>query len=271
MAMANEIWEGGSAGSFRLPDDPRLVAVFAAALGSFDLPLLESLVDKNFQTATWIVRTRDLPSRDYLELVGRVVSHAQNIQPEHVSLSAARGLHAILESDRRILRSQLWSGLGSLAAIGLALLLLWRSLRLTGLALAATCLPVAVAMAGLGLGGIPLNSITVMVGAVCLGIAVDHSVHFLTHWRQGRQQGLPADKALKHTLQKKSGPVTVSTLVLAGVFSLMLTCSFPPVAAFGGLAASAFLMTWATVLVGVPRWLAHSGRASELPEVGLSR
>jgi len=255
MAMANEIWEGGEPGSFRLPDDPRLVVAFAAALRGFDLPLLETLVDEKFRTATWIVRTPDLPSKHYLELVDRIVAQARAIQPEGVSLSVARGLHAILESDRRILSSQLWSGVGSLVAIGLALLLLWRSLKLAALALGATSLPVAVAMAGLGYGGIPLNSITVMVGAVCLGIAVDHSVHFLTHWREGMRRGLSADQALEHTLEQKSGPVTVSTLVLAGVFSLMVTCSFPPVAAFGGLAAAAFLMTWVTVLAGVPRWL----------------
>jgi predicted RND superfamily exporter protein len=255
MAMANEIWEGGAPGSFRLPDDPRLVAVFAATLGGFDLPLLETLVDAEFRTATWIVRTPDLPSKHYLEVVDRIIGQAEAMQPDGVSLSAARGTHAILESDRRILSSQLWSGVGSLAAIGLVLWVLWRSLKLAALALGATSVPVAVAMAGLGYGGMPLNSITVMVGAVCLGIAVDHSVHFLTHWREGLRHGLSQDQALAHTLEQKSGPVTVSTLVLAGVFSLMLTCSFPPVAAFGGLAASAFLMTWFTVLVGVPRWL----------------
>lgn len=256
VAMANEIWEGGQPGSFRLPDDPRRVVMFAAALGGFRFPLLETLVDADFRTATWIIRTPDMPSTRYLELVDRIVAQAQAIRPEGVSLSAARGLHAILESDRRILRSQLGSGAGSFLAIGLALLLLWRSLTLTILAMTATAVPVVVALAGLGHGGIPLNSITVMVGAVCLGIAVDHSVHFLTHWRQGVQRGLLPAAALGRTLEQKSGPVTVSTLVLAGVFSLMMTGSFPPVAAFGGLASAAFLMTWATVLLGVPKGLA---------------
>jgi hypothetical protein len=259
MAMANEIWEGGAPGSFRLPEDPRLMAVFAAALGGYRLPMLEALVDPEFRTATWMVRTRDLPSREYLDLVNRIVAQAETFRPPGVTLSAARGLYAILESDRRILRSQLWSGAGSLVAIGLALLVLWRSVRLATLALAATALPVGVAMAVLGYWGIPLNSITVMVAGVCLGIAVDHSVHFMTHWREGLRTGLGTDEALARTLEQKGGPVTVSTLVLGGVFGLMVLCSFPPVAAFGGLSAAAFLMTWVTVLIGVPRWLSYCG------------
>jgi predicted RND superfamily exporter protein len=167
-------------------------------------------------------------------------------------------LHAIIESDRRILSSQLWSGLGSVLAIGLSLLVLWRSAMMAGMALMATVVPVGLGMAALGYGGVPLNSITVMVGAVCLGIAVDQSVHFLTHWREGMAGGLSRDEALARSLEHKSGPVTLSTLVLAGVFSAMLVFSFPPVAAFGAVAALAFLLTWVCVLVVLPAWMRRS-------------
>lgn len=255
LAMANEIWEGGSPGSFRLPQDSRRVAMFVAAMAGFRLPLLDTLVDREFRRAAWIIRTRDMPSERYLEVVEGILKQAEGMKPEGVTLSAETGLHAIIESDRRILSSQLWSGFGSVLAIGLSLLVLWRSPLLVGMALLATVLPVGLAMAALGYGGVPLNSITVMVGAVCLGIAVDQSVHFLTHWRQGMRGGSSASEALVQSLEKKSGPVTLSTLVLAGVFSSMLVFSFPPVAAFGAVAALAFVLTWICVLVVLPVWM----------------
>jgi predicted RND superfamily exporter protein len=255
MAMANEIWEGAVPGSFRLPQDSRRVAMFVAAMAGFRLPLLDTLVDRDFRRAFWIVRTKDMSSEHYLALVDQILAEADRTRPEGVVLSAESGLHAILESDRRILRSQLWSGLGSILAIGLSLLILWRSPLLVAMALLATVVPVGLAMASLGYGGVPLNSITVMVGAVCLGIAVDQSVHFLSHWREGMGGGLSRIEALQRSLDYKSGPVTLSTLVLVGVFSAMLVFSFPPVAAFGAVAALAFLLTWICVLVLLPAWI----------------
>lgn len=257
LAMANEIWEGGRPGSFRLPDSPGVLGMITLALRGFDFPLLSTLVDSEFRTATWVVRTPEMPSRRYLELVDKILALADARRPEGVQLSSARGVHAILESDRRILSSQLWSSLLSLGAIGLALLSLWRSWRLTALALLATVLPVAVVLGGLGFSGTPLNSLTVMVGAVCLGIAVDHSVHFLTHWRDGCRDGLSSGAALDRTLRLKGTSITVSTWVLSGTFGLLLLCSFPPVAAFGVLTAGAFLLTWATVLFGLSRGLSR--------------
>jgi predicted RND superfamily exporter protein len=196
-----------------------------------------------------------MSSEHYLALVDQILAEADRTRPEGVVLSAESGLHAILESDRRILRSQLWSGLGSILAIGLSLLILWRSPLLVAMALLATVVPVGLAMASLGYGGVPLNSITVMVGAVCLGIAVDQSVHFLSHWREEMGGGLSRIEALQRSLDYKSGPVTLSTLVLVGVFSAMLVFSFPPVAAFGAVAALAFLLTWICVLVLLPAWI----------------
>jgi uncharacterized protein len=206
-----------------------------------------------------VVRTRDMPSRDYLGLVHRVVDAVERAAPAGVRVSADQGLHAILESDRQILRSQLWSAGVTVLAIGGMLWWLWRSWRLALLALGVTVLPVAAVLSVLGYAGIALNSVTVMVGAVCLGIAVDHAVHCVTYWRGQLANGMTSAEALRRTLEAKARPVWGSSLALAGVFGLFWISEFPPVRGFGGLAAAAMLAAWASVRGLLPAGLLGVG------------
>jgi uncharacterized protein len=91
-----------------------------------------------------------------------------------------------------------------------------------------------------------------MVAAVCLGIAVDDSVHFITHWRDERQRGADPRQALRRTLDAKARPILCSSLVLIGVFLIFGLSSFPPVVDFGWLAAGSFSGALISVLVGLP-------------------
>ena len=71
MAAINEVWEGGREGTFRLPENPLMTALFSGLVTSQkeQLPFLTMLCDTNFQTAQLTLRTRDMPSSEYLNLL----------------------------------------------------------------------------------------------------------------------------------------------------------------------------------------------------------
>ncbi len=256
LAMVNQVWEGGRADALRLPENSLLLTLFTAALRSYELPFLTALADPAFRTASLVVRTRHLPASDYLELVRAIVAEAERTRPPGVTVSAARGLHDILEADRRLLRSQVGSAGMAAGMIALTLGALWRSTRLAVLALVTNLVPVALALAGAGFAGVPLNSITVMVGAIALGVAEDDTVHFLTHWRDARRRGFSPVDAVRDTLRVKGPPIFWTTVILVAVFALFLLSSFPPVVHFGLLLAGAFVAAQIAVLVLLPAWLA---------------
>ena len=54
-----------------------------------------------------------------------------------------------------------------------------------------------------GVAGVPLNSITIMVAAIALGVAVDDTIHFITHWRDERQAGASPAEATRSALRVK--------------------------------------------------------------------
>jgi hypothetical protein len=255
LAVVNQIWEGGRADALRLPDSPLLLNLFTRAIRAYNFPFISTLVDPTFRTAQLVIRTRDLPAETYLGLVADAVRLAGQGLPPGVTVSAARGLHSILEADRRLVRSQTISAGLALALIWTVLTLLWRSPGLAAVAVMTNAIPVAFVLALAGLAHVPLNSITVMVGAIALGVVEDDTVHFLTHWQTRRREGLAIRAALEDTLRVKGPPILWTTVVLVGVFALFGLSSFPPVVQFGLLLAAAFIAAQGTLLAVLPAWL----------------
>jgi predicted RND superfamily exporter protein len=257
LAMINQIWEEGRAEALKLPENPLLINLFVLALKSQNYPFLTALCDKSFRTAYVVVRTRDMPSDRYLAIINAILQHALETKPEGISVSAAAGIHSILEADRRILRSQISSAGSSAAVIGLVLTLLWRSARLALLSLVTNAIPIAFVIAIAGWTGVPLNSITIMVAAICLGIAVDDSIHFITHWRDAVRSGVSAPDAVNEAFRVKGRPIVFTSVILIAIFSIFWFSSFPPVVHFGLLSAIAFVGALATVLFFLPAVLCH--------------
>ncbi|MBM3878109.1 MAG: hypothetical protein FJ387_00045 [Verrucomicrobia bacterium] len=255
MAMIHQLWEGGRADALRLPDNPLLINLFVLALKAQNFPFLTALADTDLRTGYLVLRTRDMPADRYLALIAEVTAYAQNARPPNVTVSAARGIHSILEADRRILRSQASSAGLTLGVIGLALALLWRSIPLAAVSLLTNAIPVALVIAVGAYTGITLNSITVMVAAIALGIAVDNSIHFLTHWRDLRRAGVDPHHAVLQTLRLKGRPILWTGAILVAVFAVFWFSSFPPVVDFGLLSAIAFAGALAAVAFLLPALL----------------
>lgn len=247
LAMMNQVWEGEAPGSLHLPANQMLLGVFVLALDSYNYPFLSALADDQQRTAYLVVRTPDMPARDYLAMIERIVNLARAGAPGTVRVSAAAGLHSILEADQRILRSQTRSLWLTLGCVGFALALLWRSVRLAAWVVLVNLLPVLMAGSLAALLRIPLNSVTVMVAATVLGLAVDDSIHLVTRWRSARSAGRAANASLAEAFRSKGRPVLWTTVILVTVFLLPGGSSFPPAKHFGGLGAFAL----AAALAGV--------------------
>jgi hypothetical protein len=175
--------------------------------------------------------------------------------PETVSVSAQAGLHTVLKADRDIVDAQLGSLGITLVAMFTVMTLLWRSFRLGAIALATGLGPVAVlALAG-AIFQVPLNSVTVMVGALALGIGIDDAVHLVTHWLNAKRNGSPENEALMLALEAK-GPAILCTSLILISFSLSLQwMSFPPVTHFGWLSAVAYTAALGAALWALPSLL----------------
>jgi hypothetical protein len=261
MSAINEVWEGGKQDSFRLPSSSIKTVLFSGIINSqkAQLPFLTMLCDTNFQTAQLTLRTRDMSSKAYLKLLEGMEKLAKDKAPKGVEVSAQSGIRSILEADRRIVRSQQQSVLWTVGLIGLILAFLWRSARLAVLALGINLLPIGLIIALQGLLGIPLNSITIMVAAIALGIAVDDTIHFITHWKDKISEGASPEEAVCEAMRVKGRPILATTAILVGMMMVFGVSVFPPVTHFGLLVSAGLVGALMAVLVLLPAWLGRAG------------
>ena len=256
MAMMNGIWTGDESGELSLPSNPLTLNLFVLALKATNYPFLQALCDETNQKAHLVLRTTDLASGEFVSLLESVEQFAKDTMPEDVTVSAKAGLHTILQADREIVAAQLGSLVITIIAMLAAMTVLWHSLKLAAVSLGISLVPLAVLAVLAASFEVPLNSVTVMVAALVLGISIDDAVHLVTHWVQLKKQGVEPAKALVESLEAKGPAILCTSLILIGFSVSLLWISFPPVQDFGWLSAAAYTAALAAVLFALPSLLA---------------
>ena len=259
MAMMNGIWTVDESGELSLPSNPLTLNLFVLALKATNYPFLQALCDKTNQKAHLVLRTTDLASGEFVSLLESVEQFAKDTMdtmPEGVTVSAKAGLHTILQADREIVAAQLGSLVITIIAMLAAMTVLWHSLKLAAVSLGISLVPLAVLAVLAAWFEVPLNSVTVMVAALVLGISIDDAVHLVTHWVQLKKQGVEPATALAKSLEAKGPAILCTSLILIGFSVSLVWISFPPVQDFGWLSAAAYGAALVAVLWALPSFLA---------------
>ena len=256
MAIMNSIWQGNNSGKLTLPGNALTLNIFVLALNATGYPFLQALSDETQQSAHLVLRTTDIPSGDFVNLIESVEQRAKEIMPEGVSVSAQAGLHTVLKADEEIANAQLGSLAFTITTMFATMVLLWRTWSLAAIALGISLVPLgllAIVAAGFQ---VPLNSVTVMVGALALGIGIDDAVHLITHWLHLKQQDTDPSVALAKALEAKGPAILCTSLILISFSLSLLWMSFPPLNDFGWLSSIAYSTALGGVLWALPSMLA---------------
>ena len=129
--------------------------------------------------------------------------------------------------------------------------ILFRSLYLATIAIVPNIFPVVFVLGTLGWLGIPLDIVTITIAAITIGIAVDHTIHYVVCF----QREFPHDRDYVQTMYRCHGSIgkamyyTSLTIILG--FSILALSNFIPNIYFGlftGLAMTVALLAAMTLL-----------------------
>ena len=117
---------------------------------------------------------------------------------------------------------------------------LWtHSLSIALLSLIPNLFPVAIIFGVMGYTGITLDIATAVIAAIVIGVAIDDTIHFLHHWREGATQNLSWKDNVTHTYKRAGRAILLTTLLLLIGFPLMMFSQLKSVAYFGLLTSIA--------------------------------
>jgi predicted RND superfamily exporter protein len=144
--------------------------------------------------------------------------------------------------------------------VSLIILIVFKDLYLSFLSMLPNIIPLCFGAAYMALNDIYIDIGTSIVAAICLGIAVDDTIHFVTHYVQNKKKlGSTAD-ALDQTFQSTGKALILTTTLLVVGFGSFVMADFLPNHYFGILCAIVLTFALLTDLLFLPALLAIADR-----------
>lgn len=153
-----------------------------------------------------------------------------------------------------------------LLAIGLISILLaivFRSVKIGLMAMIPNLFPLALGGGLLYLLGFSLDIGTAIVSAVCLGISVDDTIHFLNHYYAEKKKGADNHQAMAMIFSYTAPALLATTIVLILGFGVLIFATFVPNIHFGVMVALVFGIALITDLTLLPAILLDKEKRNE--------
>jgi predicted RND superfamily exporter protein len=180
----------------------------------------------------------------------------------------ATGMAMVTADTSLSMIANLGQGLGAAALAIFAIIAIGtRSLRLGVISILPNVLPLAGTACVLYTAGLPLQYISAAAFCICLGLATDDSIHFLSAFRRARGEGRDVDEAVRASLRSVGTVMITTSLLLASGFSTLMTSELPTVRRFGALSCTILLFSIAGDLVVMPALLRLGAPRSRNPDV----
>ena len=228
-------------GEPELPYEDRVVETLLLFVAPKDV---KEYISADYSKASILVRHSISGSRDLEVALGKLKSFiAANSDPGlEVSIT---GESILTGNAADYLATAQIQSLGlMLGAIFLVVSLLFANPAAGVLAVMVNIFPVMGLFGTMGYLGIPLDSATTMIGAIALGVCVDHTMHFMVRYNQYLKSARNEVGAVLATLRDEGMPITAASLALsAGVASLAVS-NFVPIVHFGLLTALVMLLAF---------------------------
>jgi hydrophobe/amphiphile efflux-3 (HAE3) family protein len=171
-----------------------------------------------------------------LEDQGKLVDRVRDAvgePPEGVDVELS-GLSVIAaESASDLSSSRYWLTLAGLLAVGLALLLIYRSWRRALVPLVPTVLATGWASLLLWITGIPLNPMSAALGALTIAIATEFGVLLSGRFHEERRSGAETEEALRRAYSRTGAAVLASGVTAIAGFAVLVASDVQMLRDFG--------------------------------------
>lgn len=153
---------------------------------------------------------------------------AANIDTSIVQMKQT-GTSLVVDKNSEYVRSSILWGLGfAMLIVSVLMVLLFQNWKMLIISIVPNLIPLLIAGAVLGFGGIELEAGISIVFAIIFGIAVDDTIHFLSKFKLARNKGLNVDDAIEITFLETGKAICLTTVILFFGFLILLFSIHPP-------------------------------------------
>jgi predicted RND superfamily exporter protein len=254
---------------YLIPDQRNVLAQTLFLFNNANPTDRRKLVSDDYRKSHITVQLHNSGSYEYMRAFARMradidqaFSGLKADYPE-MDISITGGLALMMELSDYITWSQMKSLGLAIAVISLILVFVFGSFRAGLISIIPNLIPATLTFGLLGLFSIPLDIDTMVIAPVIIGIAVDDTIHFITHYRSEVLLDGDITRALRDTIKEVGQAITFTSLILGLGFSVMAFSShmgtsnmgrFGTLAIFVALFCDLFLLP-AMILIFKPRFI----------------
>jgi predicted RND superfamily exporter protein len=229
-------------------------------------PLKRAFYKPEDRFASVTFRVLDIGIAKYSPVFERIESRLSDMVHEHPEFTLRLEGSAINRwRDLYRIVLDLSSSLGSETLIIICVLgVVFRSLRLGLIALIPNIFPLVICATWMVITDQPLEIVTVCCFTICLGIAVDDTIHFLTRFQEELPRSATRKEAIRNTFEAVGTSMLMTTMVLVAGFTTVTFSDMRDQRIFASMGVLTMLTAMIGDLIILPALLAVYG----LPAAG---
>ncbi|MBW2722933.1 MAG: RND family transporter [Deltaproteobacteria bacterium] len=255
---------GNSSDHYAIPNTRELVAQELLLFENSGSDDLEQLVDSQFRRARITMNLPHASPTYYQPFIARVEALANEILGDEVEVTMTGFVSLMTRSLNAISSSLQRSYLIALAIITPLMFLLLGTLR-TGLAaMVPNLAPIILTLGLMGWLGIPLDTFTLLIGSIAIGLAVDDTIHFMHVFRKFYDDLQDTPAAVRETLRSTGHALLVTTIVLSLSFFIYAFASLTSLVKFGLLTGVTVIFAFIADVTLSPALMALSTRGDRV-------
>jgi predicted RND superfamily exporter protein len=218
----NRALEGDDTSRYAVPEDSatleRILLMYEMTVGDDE----RTWVDAEYRTLRLNVELERFSTAEMVSHVRTVEQHARELFPDAAVHLTGVAVRLALVVDY-IVSGQILSVLVALAAICVVLMLALGSVRVGLVAMIPNVVPLVFVIGTMGALDIPLHQATAVIAPMLLGIAVDDTIHYITHLKAAFGRTGNYDEASRETFRHVGKAIIITSVVLAAGFAVLLT------------------------------------------------
>jgi len=201
-----------------------LVAQYLVLYENSGGDVLSDVVDSEYRKLNLAVTISSSSTSEEEKLLQRIEDYAARHFPPDFSMISAEMVPIYVATSTEVVSSQILSLSGSLLAVFLMLVLIFRSVYRGVLGMIPLAFTVLFNFGVMGFFGVHLDIGTALVSSIVIGIGVDYSIHYLSRMFSEIAQGTELLDAIAKTV-KRSGKAITANAVTVGFGFLALSVS----------------------------------------------
>ena len=229
---------------YRVPQDRGMIAQELLLFENGGTDDLENLVDTPFSKARVTLKTTWVDANQYTGLLLKLEKKIEELFGQEKSYVVTGLIPIMVKTITFLMEAMLISYLIAGVVITLMMIFLLADLRLGLWSMIPNFLPILAGLGVMGLLDLPLDAMSILVGSIAIGLAVDDTVHFMHNFRRNQQVHQDVQVAVEKTLTSTGRAMLLTTIVLSAGFFIFIFSSMNNLISFG-------LITGLTIIIAL--------------------